>query len=78
MTSKWLLCCILQAAMCYVHVAALVAEFLLRKSKCLPSRGTKRRECYQCGFFHLSLYLLVITILQRYPLLALVTTGVRF
>uniref|UniRef100_A0A7M4EKD4 Dedicator of cytokinesis 11 n=1 Tax=Crocodylus porosus TaxID=8502 RepID=A0A7M4EKD4_CROPO len=36
-----------EAAMCYVHVAALVAEFLLRKSKCLPSRGTKRRECYQ-------------------------------
>lgn len=27
--------CALQAAMCYVHVAALVAEFLHRKSKCL-------------------------------------------
>lgn len=28
------LCIVLQAAMCYIHIAALVAEFLHRKSKC--------------------------------------------
>uniref|UniRef100_A0A8B9TUF1 Dedicator of cytokinesis 11 n=1 Tax=Anas platyrhynchos TaxID=8839 RepID=A0A8B9TUF1_ANAPL len=35
-----------EAAMCYVHVAALVAEFLHRKSKCLLF---KRHKTMQCG-----------------------------
>uniref|UniRef100_A0A663FJQ8 Dedicator of cytokinesis 11 n=1 Tax=Aquila chrysaetos chrysaetos TaxID=223781 RepID=A0A663FJQ8_AQUCH len=36
-----------EAAMCYVHVAALVAEFLHRKSKCVLFGGT--RKTMQCG-----------------------------
>lgn len=36
--------CALQAAMCYVHVAALVAEFLHRKSKCLLSGRHKEGD----------------------------------
>ena len=31
--SRFLPCLLFQAAMCYVHIAALVAEFLHRKSK---------------------------------------------
>lgn len=36
--------------MCYVHVAALVAEFLHRKSKCVLFGGTRKTmQCWVLG-----------------------------
>lgn len=52
---NWICCCLLlspQAAMCYVHVAALVAEYLHRKSKaCRPSTNAHTQNAFTsiCG-----------------------------